>query len=120
MATKRPAEGPAGGTSQAKKSKVMTAAPLDIGPAAGEDDLNIKVMMVRNSAVKLSLSTSWALLPFPIRAVQIQNRKLSERLRERNRGREQLEGRVARLEQDQETNLRLDKSGWLTDRLTEY
>jgi len=38
--------------------------------------------------------------------VQVQNRKLSERLRERNRGRELLEERVARLEQLQETATR--------------
>ena len=42
---------------------------------------------------------------------QIQNRKLSERLRERNRGRELLEERVARLEQLQETASRSEGGG---------
>lgn len=49
MATKRPAEEPAGGTSVTKKPKAMSMAPLDIGPAGGEDDLNFKVMQVGSS-----------------------------------------------------------------------
>ena len=64
MATKRPAEGPAGGSSLAKKTKTITKAPLDIGPAAGEDDLNIKVMMVRSAAPLSRHTFSLALLPF--------------------------------------------------------
>lgn len=54
-------------------AKKLALAPLDIGPATGEEDLNVKVL-------------------------QVQNRKLSERLRERHRRGEVLEGRVSSLE----------------------
>ena len=46
MASKRPAEEPPAGVSVAKKPKNTSMVPLDIGPAAGEDDLNIKVHQV--------------------------------------------------------------------------
>lgn len=44
MATKRPG-GEIGGAPPAKKPS-LAMAPLDIGPAAGEDDLDIKVLKV--------------------------------------------------------------------------
>ena len=47
MATKRAAEDLEPGGSAPKKSKVIVSALLDIGgAAAGEDDLNIKVLQV--------------------------------------------------------------------------
>jgi len=46
MASKRAAEDSETGASAPKKAKVAVSALLDIGAAAGEDDLNIKVLQV--------------------------------------------------------------------------
>ena len=48
MAAKRPDE-PADVATVAKKPRSTVAVPLDIGPSAGEDDFNIKVMTVTNT-----------------------------------------------------------------------
>ncbi len=46
MSSKRTAEDHDGGAGPAKKAKVAVSTQLDIGAAAGEDDLNIKVLQV--------------------------------------------------------------------------
>ena len=44
MATKRPAEGLA--DAPPPKRSALTLGPIDIGPATGEDDLNVKILQV--------------------------------------------------------------------------
>lgn len=56
MATKRPAEEPAG-ASLAKKPRDMIMSHLDIGPAGGDDDLNIKVIQVGITAMYWTVPT---------------------------------------------------------------
>ncbi len=47
MAAKRPAVEPGSGAPPVKRNS-LAMSPLDIGPAAGEEDLDIKVLQVSN------------------------------------------------------------------------
>jgi E3 ubiquitin-protein ligase BRE1 len=73
MAAKRPAVD----DSIIPSAKKMTLPPLHVPSATGQEDLDIKIL-------------------------QIQNQKLSERLKERNYNQELLQQRLERLEEDKE------------------
>ena len=73
------------------KRITLAMPPLDIGPACGEEDLNVKVLQVEKPSFLISAHLSYL-------CTQVQNKKLSERLRERNFAREQLEARLEEAE----------------------
>lgn len=112
MATgsKRPSTEMEGGPSA--KRPALLIPTLDIGPVASEEDLDIKVLKARKhqynymSYIATCISLFFINLITTAQYIQVQNKKLGERLRERNRFRDTLQGKVVSLEAERDRHAR--------------
>ncbi len=106
MATsgKRPSTDSEGGPPP--KKPALHIPTMDIGTVTGEEDLDIKVLQVKMTCFVQKIICTMLFSVGVYLYVQVQNRKLGERLRERNRYHVDLERKVDSLNEKHETHTR--------------